>query len=207
MTSGISLRWAQTPWWRQVEDGVCSFPTTRTFHCLAAGGWSDPELPPCLMLTKVVCCCLPAEIPWVPPTMSSGVAHGYSISDLLRLLNEKLNSECTKIRKAPLHPPTSLEIEVSLSCRTLQYVPTLVICTDRKSRSQGPRRSAVYLLFAEHVTASQQATARDPFIYRSRLVCGCQRRDDDYSIDPRVPILARIYHLYPDKLDVDIHQE
>ena len=54
-----------------------------------------------------------AEPPFLKTTtMSSDATKDLSISDLLRLLSEKLDVECARLRETPL-PATSLKSEVS----------------------------------------------------------------------------------------------
>jgi hypothetical protein len=46
-------------------------------------------------------------------TMTLEAAHNLSVLDLLRVLNEKLDLECTKIQTSPVVSTVSLESEVS----------------------------------------------------------------------------------------------
>ena len=147
----------------------------------------------------------------VPATsMLVEAVRNLSVSELLRALNEKLGLECTRIRNISTShtvPAASLKSEVSTRLPTpvpwaQRWGLTPVCHIDRKSRNQSTRCSKVHPLFTEHVAASQQVVTGDPFSYRSILSRSFQRGHERYpSTNSRVPILARIHHIHPGKLD------
>jgi len=109
--------------------------------------------------------------------MSLEAARDLPIPDLVRVLNEKLGLEYTRLQETPISctmSATSLRSEVSEPRSTSfrqawQWGLTLAVHTDRKSRNQYTRSSEINLHLAERVTASKQVAARVPFSYR--LIC------------------------------------
>ena len=101
--------------------------------------------------------------------MSLEAALNLSVPDLLRVLNDKLHLECTRVREIPLPPVLAsiitLRAEVStplsISQQTRQW-DLMVNPPDRKSRSQGTRCSESHPVVTEPITTCEQASARDP---------------------------------------------
>lgn len=96
--------------------------------------------------------------------MALEAARDLSVQDLLRVLNEKLGLECTRLRETPLPPvvsAASLEPEVMASTLLdhLDECLTPVNLIDRKPRNQSTRRPEAPKLFAKPAAASQQITA------------------------------------------------
>ena len=137
-------------------------------------------------------------------------AYSLSISDLVRVLNEKLGLESSKFRGISL-PLTcfasSLESEVNCPGESTSRGAD-ENSVDRQPGSQNPRCSETHPVLAERSAASQQVATRDPLLYRPishRRRSG--RFNLDRSADARMPILARIHYLSPWDLDIDIWQE
>ena len=77
--------------------------------------------------------------------------------------------------------------------------------TDRQSRHRCTRCSEVDPTFTERAAASQQVAPRDPLSYRRMSpVRAFFRHKADRSTDSHVPTLARVHHLRPRKLDINI---
>ena len=151
--------------------------------------------------------------------MSLEATHDLSIQDLLRALNEKLGLECARLYETTPLPPlvssTSLKSEVSVPgsinlhrfiIQTTAWLWDLTVNpSDQKPRSQNTRCPPISVPVAEHVTASQQVTARDHSPYRpTHPPWQHIGYISPYSADSCMPILARVHHLRPRKLDADI---
>ena len=145
--------------------------------------------------------------------MSLEAARNLSIPELLRVLNDKLHSECNRLQE--YHPPLAvsisfLETEVSALSSHLNHrgeiSPIYRKPLDQKSRGQSTRRSETHSLAAEPIATGQQGTTRDSFAYRSMFpVRRCRRgREADCSVDPRMPLLARLHHIRPHQLEANI---
>ena len=140
-------------------------------------------------------------------------AYDFSIPELLRVLNEKLGLEYTRvIRYPPVLPTNSLAADVRVFIRSAQQTcqrGLTVDPSDRKPRNQGARRSETYPLFTEHVATCQQTSAGNhlscrPIFPRQGFHRG---HGIDDSTDSCVPILARVHHFDTRKLDTNIQQE
>ena len=104
--------------------------------------------------------------------MSLEAARGLSIPDLLRLLNEKLGLECTRVREIPLSPAVpapTLGSEVSTRRLGLirRWSLTHLNYVDRWPRNQSTGCFEAHPFFTEHVATSQQAAAGAPLLCRS----------------------------------------
>ena len=90
-------------------------------------------------------------------TMPLKITNDLSVLELLRLLNEKLGLECTRLREIRVSPAisvTSLELEVSTSVRLITR-KILVAPTDRESRNESTRRPEVDSASPQPVAAGE----------------------------------------------------
>jgi hypothetical protein len=148
--------------------------------------------------------------------MQSEVARDLSIPEFLRLSNKKICLECSRLRK--YYPPgvvftPSLETEVSSTSESTHLKIMAAISYTLNGILQitnlETRCSESYPFVAEHVTTNQQVTTKNPFAYRSMLLAHrcCRGQEADCSVNPRVPVLARLHHIRPCKLGVNIQPQ
>lgn len=105
--------------------------------------------------------------------MPSGAAIDLSFLELLQGLNEKVTSECARVREIRLPhgvaSVTALRCEVSalrpIHLSQMLWLDLTVNPSDRISRSQSSRNLGAYSLAEEPVATSQPVTSRDPLSY------------------------------------------
>ena len=109
-------------------------------------------------------------------TVSLEPVRNLSIQDLLRVLNEKLSLERTRIQEiSPCHVVFTAELESEVS--THQPIPTSTDAAvgsnpsgiDRESRNESTRSCEVHPNLMERTTAGQQVATRDPL--PNRRIC------------------------------------
>jgi len=135
-------------------------------------------------------------------------ARDLSVFDLLQVLDEKLSLESTRLQKT--RPSLAeIESEVSTRCqplsRRMRWQGLTVDPPAQTPRIQRTMCLEVLTLFTERIAAGEQVATGDPLPHRQRFHGrgrpGCEL---DHSADSCVPILARIHHLGPGKLDANI---
>ena len=134
-------------------------------------------------------------------------ARGLSVFRLLRVLNQKLGLECTRLRDtlpSPVTPGPPLHWNlrwphVDWSLPDERRTP---MNNRSKTRSQCTRDFENDPTLAEPVAINQQVTTGDHFSYRSMCPGQSLRDEVDCSVDSRMPLLARGYTIRHNHLDV-----
>ena len=142
-----------------------------------------------------------------PEVVIPDAALELSLEQLISALDKKLFRECTRIRSAMPPPSRSLVATLTAEVRSQKPRGNPRVLTnflaDRRSgeaSQRGPARSPV---FAEFATTGEPSPSRGPRILRHRLT-RC-RSKANRPLNPRLSILARIDHLEPQELGIDIN--
>ena len=137
--------------------------------------------------------------------MPSEAALNLSFLELIQTLNDKLVSDCTRVRAIHLpHGVTTLKNEASASL-PMHLNPRsdlTVDPSDRISREQYTPNLGAYSLVEEPIATTKLVAPGDPFPYRPiPLQRICKGHYADNSNDPRMSVLAQFYYLDSQELD------